>query len=86
MHIRNLMLTMLLCGLWHGVNWTFIIWGGYHGLLHVTLEDRFHFAVVVNPHYDTGYKYKTNFKLSAGMDLHPHIGIKAEYQKWLFTV
>jgi D-alanyl-lipoteichoic acid acyltransferase DltB (MBOAT superfamily) len=30
---RNLMLTMLLGGLWHGANWNFIIWGGYHGLL-----------------------------------------------------
>ncbi len=28
----NLMLTMLLCGLWHGANWTFVAWGGYHGL------------------------------------------------------
>jgi len=28
----NLMLTMLLGGLWHGANWTFVIWGGYHGL------------------------------------------------------
>lgn len=24
--------TMLLCGLWHGANWTFILWGGIHGL------------------------------------------------------
>jgi alginate O-acetyltransferase complex protein AlgI len=30
---RNLMLTMLIGGLWHGANWTFVIWGGYHGLL-----------------------------------------------------
>src|SRR5258706_230879 len=30
---RNLMLTMLLGGLWHGANWTFVMWGGYHGLL-----------------------------------------------------
>lgn len=29
----NLFLTMLLGGLWHGANWTFVIWGGYHGLL-----------------------------------------------------
>ena len=29
----NLMLTMLLGGLWHGANWTFVVWGGYHGLL-----------------------------------------------------
>ncbi|MEA2360866.1 MAG: alginate O-acetyltransferase complex protein AlgI [Thermoleophilaceae bacterium] len=29
--IRNLMLTMLLGGLWHGAAWTFVIWGGIHG-------------------------------------------------------
>jgi D-alanyl-lipoteichoic acid acyltransferase DltB (MBOAT superfamily) len=27
----NLMLTMLLGGLWHGANWTFVAWGGIHG-------------------------------------------------------
>jgi D-alanyl-lipoteichoic acid acyltransferase DltB (MBOAT superfamily) len=30
---RNLLLTMLLGGLWHGANWTFVLWGAYHGLL-----------------------------------------------------
>ncbi|AJQ93019.1 MBOAT family O-acyltransferase [Gynuella sunshinyii] len=29
---RNLFLTMLLGGLWHGANWTFVIWGGWHGM------------------------------------------------------
>lgn len=29
----NLMLTMLIGGLWHGANWTFLVWGAYHGLL-----------------------------------------------------
>jgi D-alanyl-lipoteichoic acid acyltransferase DltB (MBOAT superfamily) len=29
----NLFLTMLLGGLWHGANWTFIAWGAWHGLL-----------------------------------------------------
>ncbi len=28
----NLFLTMLLGGLWHGAGWTFVIWGGIHGL------------------------------------------------------
>jgi alginate O-acetyltransferase complex protein AlgI len=26
------MITMLLGGLWHGANWTFVVWGGLHGL------------------------------------------------------
>ncbi len=29
---RNLMLTMLLGGLWHGANWTYVIWGAIHGV------------------------------------------------------
>ncbi len=31
--IRNLMITMLLGGLWHGAAWLFVFWGGWHGLL-----------------------------------------------------
>jgi D-alanyl-lipoteichoic acid acyltransferase DltB (MBOAT superfamily) len=29
---RNLMLTMVLGGLWHGAGWTFVVWGALHGL------------------------------------------------------
>ena len=28
---RNLMITMILGGIWHGANWTFLIWGALHG-------------------------------------------------------
>jgi len=31
----NIMLTMLLGGLWHGASWTFIVWGGLHGFYQV---------------------------------------------------
>ena len=31
--MRNLLITMLLGGLWHGANWTFVVWGVYHGTL-----------------------------------------------------
>jgi D-alanyl-lipoteichoic acid acyltransferase DltB (MBOAT superfamily) len=30
---RNLFLTMLLGGLWHGAAWNFVLWGAYHGTL-----------------------------------------------------
>ncbi len=30
---RNLFLTMLLGGLWHGAAWNFVVWGAYHGLI-----------------------------------------------------
>ncbi len=33
---RNLMLTMLLGGLWHGAAWNFVLWGAYQGLLLVS--------------------------------------------------
>lgn len=29
----NQMVAMLLCGLWHGATWTFLLWGAIHGLL-----------------------------------------------------
>jgi D-alanyl-lipoteichoic acid acyltransferase DltB (MBOAT superfamily) len=29
---RNVMITMLLGGLWHGANWTFLVWGALHGI------------------------------------------------------
>ncbi len=31
-HLRNIMITMLLGGLWHGAGWTFIFWGVLHGI------------------------------------------------------
>lgn len=31
--MRNLFVSMLIIGLWHGAGWTFIIWGGLHGIL-----------------------------------------------------
>jgi alginate O-acetyltransferase complex protein AlgI len=40
---RNLVLTMLLGGLWHGAAWTFAVWGLYHGALlacHAWLQRR----------------------------------------------
>lgn len=31
----NLMVTFLVSGLWHGANWTYVIWGGIHGLYQI---------------------------------------------------
>jgi alginate O-acetyltransferase complex protein AlgI len=31
--IVNLLLTMLIAGLWHGANWNFVLWGAFHGIL-----------------------------------------------------
>ncbi|MAJ05753.1 MAG: membrane-bound O-acyltransferase family protein [Crocinitomicaceae bacterium] len=40
---RNLIITMLLGGLWHGASWNFIIWGGLHGLF-LALERIFNYS------------------------------------------
>lgn len=34
-HLLNLMITFLVSGLWHGANWTFVVWGGLHGIYQV---------------------------------------------------
>jgi len=31
-HTMNLMFTFFISGLWHGANWTFVVWGGVHGV------------------------------------------------------
>lgn len=31
-HMRNIMITMLVVGLWHAASWTFVFWGGLHGI------------------------------------------------------
>ena len=33
----NLVVVFLLCGLWHGASWTFVVWGAYHGVF-LTVE------------------------------------------------
>ncbi len=34
-HVRNLFIVFIISGLWHGANWTFIIWGALHGTYQV---------------------------------------------------
>jgi alginate O-acetyltransferase complex protein AlgI len=31
--LRNLAITMLLCGLWHGAAWVYVLWGTFHGVM-----------------------------------------------------
>lgn len=45
---RNLLITFFLSGLWHGANWTFMIWGAMHGILQIlekTCKKHFHLAL-----------------------------------------
>jgi D-alanyl-lipoteichoic acid acyltransferase DltB (MBOAT superfamily) len=49
--IRNTFIIFLVSGLWHGANWTFIVWGAYHALLFMPLlllgKNRKHTGVIV---------------------------------------
>jgi alginate O-acetyltransferase complex protein AlgI len=46
---RNLLTVFLLCGLWHGASWTFIVWGLFHGVFLVLEKTRFGAAVAAAP-------------------------------------
>jgi len=37
----NLVIVFLLCGLWHGASWTFVLWGAWHGIFLVLEHSRF---------------------------------------------
>ena len=34
-HYANILITFLVSGLWHGANWTYVIWGGLHGVYQI---------------------------------------------------
>jgi D-alanyl-lipoteichoic acid acyltransferase DltB (MBOAT superfamily) len=55
----NLFITFLISGLWHGANWTFVIWGALHGFYLI-------FAIVSRPYKDALLKL-------AGLDKAPAI-------------
>ena len=48
---RNLMLTMLAGGLWHGAAWTFVFWGGAHGAA-LTAHAEFNHYLPPKPHHE----------------------------------
>lgn len=58
---RNLMITMLLGGLWHGAAWTFVAWGGLHGLFLVA--ERVARARPARPRLPTAWRVAATFHL-----------------------
>lgn len=53
---RNLFLTMVLGGLWHGAAWTFVVWGAMHGLF-LCLERRFLKLKAMKPYLKLPYAF-----------------------------
>lgn len=58
--LRNTLIIFLVSGLWHGANWTFIIWGAYHALLFLPLilsgKNRKYLDVVAGARFFPGFK------------------------------
>ena len=70
---RNVMITFLLSGLWHGADWSFVLWGGLHGLLQI-LEQVFRKPIRALPALATAMGFtpamqaeKANSRMTAGM-------------------
>lgn len=67
----NLLLTMLLGGLWHGANWNFLLWGSFHGAL-LVIEKSLFGIFSFDPVVSTGVKFKKS----------QFLGI---FSRWLFV-
>jgi alginate O-acetyltransferase complex protein AlgI len=61
-HYANLMIVFLLSGLWHGANWTFILWGVLHGA----------FIIVERSTYELRSRIVATLNLST--EIHDHLG------------
>jgi len=71
---RNLLITMLLGGLWHGASWLFVIWGGLHGLY-----------LVINHLWNaTGFKFSKFLGKTGGMILGWSLTMLAAVVAWVF--
>lgn len=61
-HIRNTIIIFLLSGLWHGANWTYVVWGLYHGLWFIPL-------LLMGKHKINGRIVAENNKLPSAKEL-----------------
>jgi alginate O-acetyltransferase complex protein AlgI len=71
----NVMITMLIGGLWHGANWTFVAWGGLHGL----------YLWIEKAVSDRRVKLADGQPVVATASILPGIGIKENFLKALLT-
>ncbi len=56
--LLNLLIVFLLCGLWHGANWTFLVWGLWHGMF-LVLERLVPFSAQTMPRRAAAWCYTT---------------------------
>jgi len=62
----NLLITFLVSGLWHGANWTFVLWGGLHGAYQILGELLMPVREKVNYFFDIDTE-KFSYKLARGI-------------------
>jgi alginate O-acetyltransferase complex protein AlgI len=55
---RNLIIVFFLCGLWHGANWLFIIWGFFHGFLYLIYYSYSFFIKKIGLQLTSNFIYK----------------------------
>ena len=79
---RNTMVIFTLSGLWHGANWTYVIWGVYHGLLFLPLlfskNNRKHLGVVAEGRILPSWKDMGRMLMTFGLVLFGWILFRAE--------
>lgn len=66
-HLFNLLIVFLVSGLWHGANWTFVIWGLFHGIMRIIEE------ILKNPRTKLLSKFKIG-ENNVGLQIFETIG------------
>jgi alginate O-acetyltransferase complex protein AlgI len=51
----NLFFTFLVSGLWHGANWTYVIWGGLNGFYLIAEQQRLPYTDKLRASYPSGF-------------------------------
>ena len=61
---RNIFLTMMICGLWHGANWTYVLWGTINGVYLTIYRAMLHGKKAVHNRHKNGLKAKIKYVCS----------------------
>ena len=95
-HYINIIITMLLGGLWHGASWTFLVWGALHGIA-ISIEHYFKKKLAVRNGFQTKFKAKLHSLLGWLYSFHfitltwilfraPNFSVAGNYFKKLFSM
>lgn len=85
---RNVLITMSLCGLWHGASWMYVAWGMYHGLLMVLERSPLYIRFVGNIQSKWVKQMLTFHLISVGWVIFrsPDINVFTHWSRMLFSM